>query len=191
MKQISYDILELLTKNNAHVREIARILKTNQMTISRELKKLEDKNIIDYKTQGKNYVYFVKSSIEAEELILMMEHNKLLNLISKNASLRKIVLEIKSREEIFLAIIFGSYANNTQTNKSDIDLYIETQSLETKKSIELLSNKLSVKIGKFDTKNSLIEEIIKNHIIIKGVEKFYENLYQENTKTRENKINNS
>ena len=36
------------------------------------------------------------------------------------------------------------------------------------------NSKLSIKIGKFDTKSLLIKEIIKNHIIIRGVEEFYE-----------------
>ena len=36
------------------------------------------------------------------------------------------------------------------------------------------NSKLSIKIGKFNTKSLLIKEIIKNHIIIRGLEDFYE-----------------
>ena len=37
-----------------------------------------------------------------------------------------------------------------------------------------INSKLSIKIGKFDTKSLLIKEIIKNHVIIRGLEDFYE-----------------
>ena len=57
---------------------------------------------------------------------------------------------------------------------SDIDLYIETNSKLLKKKIEKFNSKINVKIGKFDNKSLLIKEIIKNHVIIKGVERFYE-----------------
>ena len=42
------------------------------------------------------------------------------------------------------------------------------------KDLEIFDSKLSIKIGKYDKKSLLIKEIEKNHIIIKGVEEFYE-----------------
>ena len=33
---------------------------------------------------------------------------------------------------------------------------------------------LSVKLGKFDNSSFLIKEIIKSHVVLKGVEDFYE-----------------
>jgi len=73
-----------------------------------------------------------------------------------------------------LAIIFGSYAKGLAHKDSDIDVYIETTNLQLKKDIEQLNTKLSVKIGKYNSTNILIQEIEKNHVIIKGVEQYYE-----------------
>ncbi len=73
-----------------------------------------------------------------------------------------------------MAIIFGSYAKELAHKDSDIDIYLETENRKIKKDIENLNSKLSVKIGKYDKNNLLIKEIKKDHIIIKGVEKYYE-----------------
>ena len=77
-------------------------------------------------------------------------------------------------KKIGLALLFGSYAKNTAHNKSDIDLYVETENLGLKKELENLNSKISVKIGKFNRDSLLIKEIIDNHVIIKDFEKYYE-----------------
>ena len=43
-----------------------------------------------------------------------------------------------------------------------------------KNKIKELNSKLSIKIGEFDLNSLLIKEIIKNHVIIRGVEDYYE-----------------
>ena len=53
-------IVESLLKKENHVRGLARELKTNQTTISRRLKELFKENVVDYKREGKNKVYFLK-----------------------------------------------------------------------------------------------------------------------------------
>jgi hypothetical protein len=42
------------------------------------------------------------------------------------------------------------------------------------KELEETNSKLSIKIGLYNKKNLLIKEIENSHIIIKGVEEFYE-----------------
>ncbi|MEA3342861.1 MAG: nucleotidyltransferase domain-containing protein, partial [archaeon] len=100
--------------------------------------------------------------------------HKTLQAIKKYPRLRKIIDKIKENKRISLAVIFGSYAKGTATKQSDIDLYIETEDRKIKELAELIDTKLSVKTGLYDRKNILIKEIEKDHIIIKGVEKFYE-----------------
>lgn len=179
MSQISYSILSVLIKQNIHIRELAKILDSNPMTISREAKKMEEENILDFRQEGKNKVYFIKDSLEAKEQIKSMEHIKLINLISKNNRLRTIVETIKKKKEIQLAIIFGSYAKGTETKNSDIDIYIEGDNKNLKKELELIDSKLNIKTGFFDKNNLLIKEIIKNHVIIKGVDRYYEHIHKE------------
>lgn len=178
MKQIIYNIIEELQKQNMHVRALSKILNINPMTLSRKIKELEKENVVDFREEGKNKVYFLKDSIESEQYQLITEHNKLIQIIKKHPRLRKVIEKIQE-SEIELAIIFGSYAKNTESKKSDIDLYIHTKDKSIKKKIELTDSKLSVKIGEFDVKNLLIKEMIKNHIIIKGVEKYHELIHQQ------------
>ena len=73
-----------------------------------------------------------------------------------------------------MIILFGSYAKGNPKQDSDIDIYLETNDNKIKNKIKEINSKLSIKIGKFDAKSLLIKEIIKNHIIIRGLENFYE-----------------
>jgi predicted nucleotidyltransferase len=173
MEQISYKILVQLQKEETHIREIAKILKTNHMTIQRKVIELQKENVLDYKEVGKSKVFFIKNSLEAKEYLKLTEHNKLLQIIKKHPRLRKIIEKIQELN-IDLAILFGSYAKNKETNTSDIDIYINTNDKKIKETLQSLDSKISVKFGDFDEKNLLIQEIVKNHIILKGVDRYYE-----------------
>jgi predicted nucleotidyltransferase len=174
MALISYNILQELFKKNNHVRGLSYKLNINHMTITRKIKELEQMNVLDFNYEGKNKVYFIKDSIEAKEKLMMMEHFKLITLIKNNPKLKKIINEIKKLELEF-AIVFGSYAKGNNKTDSDIDLYIDNKKF--KNELSLLDSRLSIKTGEFDKNNLLIKEIIKDHIIIKGVERFYESIY--------------
>jgi predicted nucleotidyltransferase len=103
----------------------------------------------------------------------MVEKYKLLKTLEKYPYLRSIIEKIQKDKKIKLAILFGSYAKGLAKQDSDIDIYIDTTN-KTKKELEALDTKLSIKIGKFNSSSLLAKEIIKNHIILKGVEEFYE-----------------
>lgn len=176
MEQISYNIIIQLQKDESHIRGISNNMKINHMTILRKIKDLEDNNIVDFKKEGRNKVYFIKDSIEAREFIKMGEHYKLIELIRKHPKFRKIIDHINFLN-IDLAIIFGSYAKNSQTKSSDIDLYILTKNKKIKDNIESIDSRLNVKIGDFNKENLLIKEIMKNHIIIKGVDEYFKQIH--------------
>ncbi|WP_165394908.1 nucleotidyltransferase family protein [Methanofollis fontis] len=93
--------------------------------------------------------------------------------------LRSVVRTIQEREDIPLAVLFGSYAKWTADQKSDIDVYIETGEREVKRELERCHSRLSIKIGPWDQENLLIREIAKNHVIIKGVERYFESTLQK------------
>jgi len=169
-------IVEALLRRENHIRALAKQLKTNQTTIARKIKELYNENVVDYKQEGRNKVYFLKKTLEAFEFTLIMEHYKLLEVIRKYSYLRKIIQEIKKDKRIKLAVLFGSHARGTATKESDIDIFIETENKRIKEEIEKINSRISVKIGKFDRKNLLIKEIEKSHVIIKGVELYYEKI---------------
>ena len=169
-------ILESLLQKENHIRGLAKELKTNQTTIARKIKELYEENVVDYRQEGRNKVYFLKKSLEALQIVMVVEHYKLLEVLKKYPYLRKIFQSIKQNKKIKLAILFGSHTIKTATKGSDIDIFIETKNKAIKAEIENLDSRISVKIGKFDRKNLLIKEIEKNHIIIKGVELYYEKI---------------
>ena len=75
-----------------------------------------------------------------------------------------------------MIILFGSYAKFNPKEDSDIDIYICTTNKKVKDEISLFYDKLSVKLGNFNKEDLLIQEIIKNHVIIQGAEIYYEKL---------------
>lgn len=176
MEQIDYklEIVNQLLNNEGHIRDIARRLNTNHMIIVRKIKELSNENVVDFKEEGKNKTYFLKKSIEAKNYVFMAENYKLNRLLKKYPNLRLVIEKIHKNARLKLAILFGSYAKGIAKQDSDIDIYIDTEDKNLKKEIELIDSRLSIKIGGYDKSNLLIKEIERNHIIIKGLELFYE-----------------
>lgn len=173
-KSYSMEIVNLLLKEDNYIRGLAKKLKINHMTILRRTKELTKANVVDYKKEGKNNVYFLKKTVEARTHAIMAESYKLFMLIKKYPNLRRIIEKIQKNNKVELAILFGSYAKGLAKKDSDIDIYVDTTNKKIKKELEMLDSKLSVKIGKYNKNALLIKEIEKNHIIIKGIEKYYE-----------------
>jgi predicted nucleotidyltransferase len=173
-QNISIQIVALLLKGDSHPRKLAKDLDISHTTVLRKLEGLLDENVVDFRKEGKNRVYFLKKTLEARVYIYVAEWYALGELVKEASHLRSLVRTIQEREDIPLAILFGSYAKGTADRKSDIDLYIETDDREIKRELERSHSRLSVKIGIWDSENLLIQEIVKNHVIVRGVERFYE-----------------
>ena len=168
------EIVLTLLRGENHVRAIAKLINTNHMTVSRTLKLLRLQNVLDYREEGKNKVYFFKTGAEARAAINMAEQYNLTQTLEKYPGLRLLIEEIQKDQKIKLAILFGSYAKGLAKERSDIDIYIESEDQSIKQKLKILDARASVKLGKYDVNNLLIKEIDKNHVIIKGVEEYYE-----------------
>lgn len=173
---LELDIIEVLLKTDNHVRGIAKTLNESHSTILRKLNKLKKENVIDYRKEGKNNIFFLKKHLVSHTYILQAELHKLLKILWKYPSLGVIFEEILKKTDDRLIVLFGSYAKGLAKKDSDIDIYIETKNRKTKRYIEEIHSKINVKIGTFDITSPLIKEIIKDHVIIKGVEVFYDML---------------
>ncbi|MEA2075728.1 MAG: nucleotidyltransferase domain-containing protein [Euryarchaeota archaeon] len=173
-KDYTLEIVNTLLKSPNHVRGAAKELGVNHMMVSRKLKELLDENVVDYRQEGKNKVFFLKKTLEAKNHVYAAEHYKLLQAVKKYPHLRKIIQAVQENKGIKMAVLFGSYAKGLAKKDSDIDIYVETTDKKIKQDLELLDSRLSVKIGKYNRENLLIKEIEKNHVIIKGVEEYYE-----------------
>ncbi len=173
-KDYKLEVVLDLILGNSHLRGIASHLNINHMMVSRRIKDLIKDNVVDFRVEGKNKIFFLKKNIEAKNYIFSAEGYKLNKLLRKYPSLRQIVEKIQADKRIKLAVLFGSYAKGTAREESDVDIYVDTNDKEIKESLSLLNSKLSVKIGKYNKSNLLIKEIEKNKVIIKGIELYYE-----------------
>ena len=77
----TYELLLLLLKKELHQRELAKELKTSLTRVQSILAELRSINGLDYKTEGKNYIYFIKKNLVVKSLILNAENYKLVKLI--------------------------------------------------------------------------------------------------------------
>jgi len=156
---------------------IASKLKMNQKTVSNILNKLEKQNIIKFKQEGKNKYYFLnKLNHSTREMIKLVEINKRIVLFEKYKKLSTLFTEIEKRGK-GITIIFGSYANFTKNEKSDLDIFVvgsllDLNDLETLYNIKI--NLVKSTKDKFKLNNLFLKEIMNNHILLNGVEEFIE-----------------
>jgi len=179
----NYEILLFLLKRDMHGREIAKELKTSLTRVQAILTELRKINVLDYKIEGKNHIYFIKKNLMSKSFILNAENYKLSKIINKHPELEPIFQDVIKKSKSSLILLFGSYAKNTEKKDSDIDIYIKTTNPKIAKEVQKIYNLLSdlisiisIKTGNFNSDDLLIKEIIKNHVIIKGGEEYYENL---------------
>ncbi len=171
-----YEVLLLLLKKEMHQRELAKALKTSLTRVQSILAELRNINVLDYKEEGRNHVYFVKKNLVAKSFILNAENYKLVKLLRTYTFLEPIIKEVIDKCPEKIILLFGSYAKFIPKEDSDIDIYIGTTNQKIKDTIQKVYHSISVKIGKFNPDDLLIKEIIKDHIIIKGGEEYYEKI---------------
>ena len=173
-KEYKLEIIGALLNGKNHIRGIAGRLDINHMLVSRNVNGLAQSNILDFMWDGKNKSYFLKRTAEARAYVFMAENYKIVRLLVRAPGLRNIIERLQKDDRLNMAVLFGSYAKGTETKNSDIDLYIDTEDKSIRKELQLIDSRLSIKMGGYDRQNLLIKEIEANHIIIRGVERFYE-----------------
>lgn len=175
-RDINSEIILTLLQNDMHLREISRILAVSHATILRKLNFFVKEGILDFSFKGRNRVFSIKNNLQTKNYIYNAERYKLTQLLEKYPKLGIILNEVIKGTQ-GLVILFGSYAKFCAEKNSDIDIYIETFDKKVKSRIDSINSKINVKIGKFDKNDLLIKEIIKNHIILRGGELFYEKIF--------------
>jgi len=173
---LELEIILLLLKGERHLRDIAKQLNESHSTVSRKLNKLTIENILDYRIEGKNKVFFIKKNLQTKNYVFSAEGYKLIKLLKEYPELNIIMEDVLKKTGEKLIIVFGSYAKFIAKKSSDIDIYVETRSRKVKEELESIHSIIKVKIGDFDLDSNLIKEVIKNHVIFRGVEEFYEKI---------------
>ena len=167
-----------------HVRQLAGLLKMNHATVALTLKRLEAKKVLKSEQEGRNKKYcldldniLTKSYLENAESVKTMKYFEKHFLIKKMLSE---FLPVIFKETS--VVLFGSYANKSYTNRSDIDILLIKNGNEEKisKAMKDFGKKQNRKIqiqkmSKRDfedglrEKDVLISEIIRNHIILNNI----------------------
>ena len=188
--RLQLKIIDLLSKKpTLTINQIAKELKESYSFVNRIINRMITEELIKKQKIGHSLLCRLNvKNDKTKALMSLNEVNKKQEFLSKNKELKLITDELLKVKADSIAI-FGSYAKNTQTRESDIDLFIVT---EKKLDITKLSRNIHAKYGKeispvILTKNQLekqkdkpiIKEIIKYHVVLTGFENFI-NLMLEN-----------
>jgi len=178
-------IIRLLIENKREwtILEIANKLKTDYKNTFQAINKLSTDLVIKNKKGNLN---LIEIKIIPDSRIYSVERKRAEDFISSNSKVRLIKEDIERiNYPFFIILIFGSSVKGEATSKSDIDLCIISDNVERAKEIISTMGLLPQKIDihQFTTKefesmlnkkeNNLAKEIVKNNIVLFGLENYY------------------
>jgi predicted nucleotidyltransferase len=174
-QNLTNEIVALLLREDLHTRAIAERLDSNHATVIRKLRDLTEDNIVDFRAEGKNKVYFIKKTLEGRNAAIIAEMYKQSMAVSRYPVLRGIIRAVLEVPDIPLALLYGSYAKGLAKKDSDIDIFIEPLNTSLKKQLEQRNSSMSVQTRGLRIPGTCSSgRIIRVHIIIKGVEVYFD-----------------
>ena len=175
------DLFSILTFKQ--IKQKSRQKSNNIVQIA--LKEFEKQNLVEKKVTGdvKTFSLNLNNNLTLSYLNLINDSES-----SKNKIPKKVLDDIQNRifkhTEFFILIIFGSYAKNEATPKSDLDIAVIVESEQTKKEIapflETIKRRETIKIDyHIFTRSEFLEmlnedsenvgkQIFKNNIVYYG-----------------------
>lgn len=188
--ELQLKIVDLLARNQEKkftINEIAKSLKEYYSFVHRIVNKLNQDGVVTKERVGKSWLCSLDTANEKTlTLIQLGEIEKREEFLSKNKEL-KLVLEdfvksAMSKSMPVSIVLFGSYAKGKETKESDIDILLICK---IKSGFDKITKEIYSKYGKeintilmnpdeFENQKNkaVIKEIISNHCILYGVEKF-------------------
>jgi predicted nucleotidyltransferase len=176
---------------NFHIRAMAKLLDTSHVTLLPHLKHLEQIKILQHEKVGRNKQYLLnKTNILTKYYLTTTEQLTTISYLEKNFVIKKLAEHLNNLDTTNPLILFGSYANNTATEKSDIDLFCigtltKDQTSHIKKFEATYGKKINIKTATTENFNTglrtgdiLIKEIVKNHIILRNPDPFVTMLWR-------------
>lgn len=177
------------------IRELSRRMNVDYKMVYTAVQKLSKKGILIKKRQANLDL----CSLNLKEDLTSVYYGELLranNFLQAHKEIASFFIAVREKvKTIFYSlIVFGSFAKGTETAHSDLDLLIIAQSRELGEEIERVINSeailLKTKVhaiilaetdfitGLKERKISISTEALKNHLIIAGVEGFYNAIRQ-------------
>jgi len=174
-----------------HARAMAKLLDTSHVTLLPHLKRLERNKILISRKVGKNKEYLLNpDNIITKDYLIIAEKLETIKYLEKNFLIKKISVQLFDLDTTSSIVLFGSYAKNYATEASDVDLFYlgklsETQKGEVKKIGKIYGKEISVKTATVEnfndglrTRDALIREVVKSHIILQNPEVFVNLLWR-------------
>lgn len=171
------------------IRNVSLKAKVNYRLVYQEIIKLEKEKIITIKKVGSSKVCKINLSSNVS-LFSYIESLRKTSFQNKHAMVRVILNELNDLSTVYYSfLVFGSYAKGKHSKKSDLDLlFVISDSEDLNKfeqevlsKLNLLSYKLDINVIKDESflemkskqELNIVNEIIKNHIILDGAEQYY------------------
>ncbi len=190
---VKLEIILLLWRNPDRtftINEITKEINGTYSYVNRVVLQLIEEKIILKKTVGHAFLCSLnKASEKTKALLLLAEINKKEEYFVKHKSLQLLFQDFMKElpKTVVSIVLFGSYAKETFTKESDIDLLVITTAKEDLAPVLRKMQKLHGKqlspllftIEEFQQRKNetAVREIIKNHIIIQGTEQFLQEVY--------------
>jgi len=187
--KLKHKIINQLIENKGRefsIREISKILKTDYKNTYDAISKIRE-SISVVKRSNASFIRFspllTNDVYETEKI----RREKIL----ENKSVKLVFDDLhKADNPFFAAVLFGSYAKGEQTKNSDIDICIIHDNEENYKKIHsILSIHPFVEIHEFSYKEFVLmlkdksfnvgHEIVKDGIILSGIENYYKMIRHE------------
>ena len=183
--KLELKIVDLLVRNRkCTINQIATMLDEYYSFVHRTVHDLSKEQVLIMEKAGKAYLCSLNLTHEKTKALLQLsELEKTSEFYNRKKDL-KLILDDFVKIKPSSIILFGSYAKGTATKESDIDLLILTTA---KKGVDKITREIYAKYGKEinaivmtpdqfkkQKSSSLIQEIIKDHYVLFGVESFIE-----------------
>ena len=166
------------------IRDISKEIKSDYKITNVAIKRLEDKKIIAVKEIGHSKIVTL-NNVPSKELFFAEYERQ--EEILKNKDILILLKTIRNnlKTKMFSLLLFGSFAKKTQNKTSDIDIALICENKEIEKDAEFIIKTLPLKIHlifltedefkkSIDTKKfNVAHEIMKNNIILYGIENYY------------------
>ena len=188
--KLELKVIDLLARNMERkftINEIAKSIEEYYSFVHRIVNRLVKDSVVDREKAGKSYLCSI--NLESEKTIALMqlsEIEKKNEFYSSNKETGLILEDFTKSVESAISpasiVLFGSYAKGMAAKESDIDILVISK---TKARIDKITKEIYAKYGKeinnviMDKEDfkrqkdkALIQEIVKCHYVLYGVEKF-------------------
>jgi len=175
-------VLSLFTndfKREYYVREVKKLLKISPRTAQLILEDLENKGIIESKTKGKIKTFKLNPSEFTKKYLVFVEQYKAIAFLEKKLMIKEIIEKITHHIN-GIGLIFGSYVKGLEKENSDLDIFVagsysndEIKKVSRNFGIDISIKCYPIKIFEKNlTKDILLKEVLKNHVVFVNVEQF-------------------